>query len=213
MHSRSWIGALLLALTLLASGGGARSATPRVQPPIQPVAAAAAVLPTNTLSPADEAAAAQIDRASIGLQLTYASLRARTLTDADLKARISDIEGIRAQLSAALGRLSSRLKDFDSRLAQLGPPPAPGQPPEDPETAANRATLTASHASIDAEIKQAKLLSVEAGQIEGTLSARLRGNFSARLWARDRSIARSGAVARLCRRPAGGCPQAPRRPG
>ena len=179
------LAALIVVCALTASGSIAATRAPAAAVPVAPPAP---VLPSNALSPADLAAADQIDRASIALQLTYGSLRARTLSDADLKARISDIDSIKAKLTGALNELTSRSTDLDSRLAQLGPSPAAGQPAEDPETAANRRTLGASRAALDTEIKQARLLTVEASQLESSLSARLRGNFSARLWARERSI-------------------------
>ena len=163
---------------------------PAVAPPV--VAAAPVFVAPNTLSVGDLAATTAIDRANIALQLTYAGLRAHSLTDAGLKSRIADIAAIQAKLSASLDTLTSRLKDFDSRLAQLGPPPATGQPPEDPETAANRRGLTASRTAIDTEIKQARLLAVEAAQLDRSLGASLRRNFSARLWARDRSVLHPG---------------------
>ncbi len=181
--------AFVAALACLAIFSGSGAAAPRRA--ASPVVAAPPVVATigsNTLSPGDLAAAAEIDHANIALQLTYANLRARSLTDADLKARIGDIDAIQTRLSASLNALTPRSKDLESRLAQLGAPPAPGQPPEDPQTAANRQALGRSLAAIASEIKQARLLAVEASQLERSLDGRLRSNFSARLWARDRSV-------------------------
>jgi potassium efflux system protein len=176
----------LIALVVLVAPGVASSAASHK--PSNPAVVLAPAPPTGGLSPSDISASEDVDHASIALQLTYAGLRARVLSDADLKARISEIAPIQAKLAASLAVLTPRLKDFDSRLAQLGPPPGPGQPAEDPATAASRRALTRSRAAIDAEIKQARLLTVEASQLERSLGARLRSNFSARLWARDRSV-------------------------
>ncbi len=190
MHKPSCKAWLLVAslAALLISGAASEAATSRAAAPPPVVAPVPVLTAPNTLSPGDLAAASEVDHAEIALQLTYASLRAHSLTDADLKARISDVDAIQTKLSAALDQLTSRLKDFDSRLAQLGPPPAAGQPAEDPETAANRQGLIRSRTAIDTEIKQARLLGVEAAQLDRALGARLRGNFSARLWARGRSV-------------------------
>jgi potassium efflux system protein len=169
----SWFVVLMLVLGV-GSGVAAQSANPAPPP--------------STLAPADYAAATDIDSASIALQFTVASLRARTLDDAALRARIAAIPPIEAKLAAALATLAPHLKDADARLVQLGPAPTGAQPPESAETAATRRQLTQARNNIDAEVKQARLLTVEAGQLDKALSEQLRGNFHARLWARDRSV-------------------------
>ncbi len=189
MHRVAWkawaFSVVAVVSVALALPGGAALSRTRAATTPNPVVA---TVGPNTLSPGDLAAATVVDHANVALQFTYASLRARTLTDADLKARIADIQSIQARLSASLTVLTRRSKDLESRLAQLGPAPAAGQPAEAAETAANRQALTRSLAAIETEVKQARLLNVEASQLERSLSARLRSNFSARLWARDRSV-------------------------
>ena len=179
-RSNGW---LIPALAILAGFAGPGRA--KVAPAVP--ARLAATVPA-IMTPADVAAAADVDHVNIALQFIYANLRARTLGDADLKARLAEIPPLRARLAGAAATLSPHLRDTEASLAQLGPPPPPGQPAEDPETTANRAALTRLATSLTAESKQARLLSVEADQLDHSLDNRLRGNFSARLWARERSM-------------------------
>jgi len=83
--------------------------------------------------------------------------------------------------------LTPRLADTRERLAELGPAPAAGQAPEAPDVAGARARLIKQQKALEDNSKRARLLSVEASQLSDSLARRLRGNFSARLWAHDRS--------------------------
>ena len=134
------------------------------------------------------AQAAAVDQAQADMHAIVVEVHAKRLGDSDLKARLAAIPPVRTRLAAALDILTPQLGDVDARLAQLGPPPAPGQPPEDPETAATRRNLTHFHTQVDTEIKQARLLTVEADQLAKTLADQLRENFAARLWTQSRSI-------------------------
>src|SRR5437899_777045 len=66
--------------------------------------------------------------------------------------------------------------------------PGAGQPPEDPEIVNSRRDLMQFRQAVDTELKQARLLSVEAEQINSALADRLRKNFTARLWAQSHSV-------------------------
>ncbi len=177
--SSNLIRALVMAAALFASATASSQALAPLPPPA-------------ILAPPDYAAATDIDGANLGLQGTIVRLRAHQLSDRDLRAEIATLPPIRAKLAAALATLTPHLQDADLRLAQLGPAPAAGQPPEDPETAATRRALTSGRAAIDTEVKEAKLLTVEASQVDRTLSDRLRRNFSTRLWTRERSVLNPG---------------------
>jgi potassium efflux system protein len=135
------------------------------------------------------AQAAAIDQAEADLRSLAQSLHARRLDDDDLKSRLAAIPPVQARIAAALAVLTPRLGDIDARLAQLGPAPGPGQPPEDQDNAATRAKLTHFRVQVDSEIKQGKLLTVEAGQLAKGLTDNIRQNFAARLWTQSRSIA------------------------
>ena len=150
---------------------------------------AAAPLRAQAVAPVTDAtAAAMIDQAGDDLSDAMTALRRRTLSDAEIRAQLAEVPPIRADLDVALASLKPHLADADARLAQLGPAPARGQPAEAAETAATRAALAQARGVIDAEVKQARLLAIEADQITATLNQRLRDNFSHRLWTQSRSV-------------------------
>jgi small-conductance mechanosensitive channel len=130
-----------------------------------------------------------MDQAEADLRTIGQGAHAHRLDDDELKSRLAAIAPVQARIASALGVLTPKLGDIDARLAQLGPPPGPGQPPEDPDNTATRARLNHFRAQVDSEIKQGKLLNVEAGQIAKGLADKLRQNFEARLWTQSRSIA------------------------
>ena len=139
----------------------------------------------QTAPPATDAtAAALIDQAGDDLSDAMTASRRRNLTDAEIKAQLAEVPPIQADLNAALATLAPHLADADARLAQLGP----AQAAEPAEIAATRATLAQARGVIDAEVKQARLLTIDADQINATLTERLRDNFSHRLWTQSRSV-------------------------
>ncbi|MEO7026049.1 MAG: DUF3772 domain-containing protein [Caulobacteraceae bacterium] len=119
--------------------------------------------------------------------LVQASLSPRTGEEA-LKARLAAVGPIRTSLARVVAVLTPKLTDVDARLAQLGPPPAAGQPAESAETATTRAGLLNFRQKVDTELREARLLMVEADQAGRSISDRLRGAIAARLWTRGRSI-------------------------
>lgn len=133
-------------------------------------------------------AALEVDQAEADLRRIASGLRSQALGDQELNGRIAALPAIQAKLVEATGSLAPRLQDADARLAQLGAAPSAGQPPEDPEIANSRRNLTQFRQAVDTELKQARLLSVEAEQINSALAERLRKNFTARLWAHSPSV-------------------------
>ncbi len=164
----------LLALWLsLGSVANAAAKPAPAPPPIPPVIFAQAMA---------------VDQAEADLHGVASGVRSQALDDQELQARVAAIPAIQARLGEAADALAPRLQDADARLAQLGPAPTPGQPAENPEIAASRKSLTQFREAVDTELKQARLLSVEADQINNDLASRLRKNFTTRLWARSRSV-------------------------
>ncbi|MDB5480752.1 MAG: mscM [Caulobacteraceae bacterium] len=160
--------------------------------------------------PAPDPAAAVLAQARSDLRDVTAGLQARTLPDSDIESRLARIPPIQARLGDVLSTLTPRQQNLKARLAQLGSPPAAGQPPEDPQTVQLRRDLARRLATVNGEVAQARLLTLTADQISAELSDRLRGNFAARLWTRTRSIldpllwrdfagALPGDIARLAR--------------
>jgi small-conductance mechanosensitive channel len=133
-------------------------------------------------------AASAIAKAKSDLKDIGPGPRGRELSDSDLEARLARIPPIQAALGTALASLTPRQQNLQARLAQLGAPPASGQPPEDPQTAQLRADLTRRLTTVNGEVAQARLLDLTLDQISAALSDRLRENFAARLWTRSRSI-------------------------
>ena len=132
--------------------------------------------------------AQSLDQAQDQLRGLSAGLSNSALTDLEIQRRLEILPATQSVLLTALTSLAPRLRDIDARLAQLGPAPPPGAPPEPAETANARRGLQRSHIALDTEIKQARLLHVEADQLRKTLADRLQTNFQARLWARGSSV-------------------------
>lgn len=150
-------------------------------------AMAVAAQPTAPAPPSIAALAAEVDQADAQTQSIAVGARLRTVDDAGLQSRLAAIPGIQGELDDALSALEPRLQTADARLAELGSPPAPGQPAEDPEIARERQNILKFRRSIDTEVKQAHLVSVEVTQLQDFLTTRRRDLFSERLWQHDRS--------------------------
>jgi len=132
--------------------------------------------------------AKQIDAAETQLDSISLNARAGGLSDTKLRNSIASVLPIQDTLGNALANLDPRLRRADERLAQLGPAPGPGQPPEDPETTSSRQEILHYRQAVDVEVKQARLLTTEADQLTRYLTERRRRLFSERLWMRSRSI-------------------------
>ncbi len=143
----------------------------------------------SDLDPGPVAALArQVDEAEAQLDAISLHARSSGLSDAELRSRIAAIPAIQSKLADALDSLEPRLKSADARLAQLGPAPAAGAPPEDRETTQSRQEILRYRQSVDTEVKQARLLETEADQLNHYLGDRRRQLFSQRLWVRSHSM-------------------------
>jgi small-conductance mechanosensitive channel len=172
---------LLMALACLALTAAAPAHTPPASENQNPAPAAAPRTPGATMD-------RRLDEAEARLRAIRLAARARDADDAALQAWQAAIEPIQADLSDAVSSMAPRLQDTRDRLAELGPAPAAGQPPEAPDVAQARARLTQFQKVLDDNSKRARLLSLEASQLSDSLAARVRKNFSARLWAHSRSV-------------------------
>ena len=109
----------------------------------------------------------------------------------------------REQLRDEVELLERRLADVDSRLKQLGEPPAATAPPEDPALAAERKHLAGERGELDAALKQARLVALRADQLNDRVNERRRTLLAGRLFARSAGLldsafwrdAAAGAVA------------------
>lgn len=96
-------------------------------------------------------------------------------------------EPLRAELRQIVGTLEPLHAQIDSRVKQLGAPPAEGHPPEAPQVAAERQSQTAQLRDVDASLKQARLLAVRGDQIEERIDQQRRTSFANRFFARSDS--------------------------
>jgi len=119
---------------------------------------------------------------------------------ADVTERLAPL---REQLRDEVELLERRLADVDSRLKQLGEPPAATAPPEDPALAAERKHLAGERGELDAALKQARLVALRADQLNDRVNERRRTLLAGRLFARSAGLldsafwrdAAAGAVA------------------
>ncbi len=113
-------------------------------------------------------------------------LGAADLDDAHLAGFRDAATAIATQADAVVADRTPKLAALDARLSELGPPPAKGVG-EAADITAQRNDLQKQRAALDAEIKRAKLLSVDSQQLVGELAEARRAGFQARLSERTAS--------------------------
>jgi len=94
---------------------------------------------------------------------------------------------IGAEADALVADRAPKLAALDARIAELGPAPAKGAPAEAADIAAQRVAIEKQRAALDAEIKRAKLLTVDSEQLLGEIAEAGRASFQARLSQRTQS--------------------------
>lgn len=110
--------------------------------------------------------------------------------DQELVKRRASALDIQAQADATAEALTPQLTSVTARLTELGPVAQGAK--EAPDVAAQRAQLEKSSRSLDAQVKLARLLSVEAAQTAEQISALRRTQFQAKLGERRDSLLSSG---------------------
>jgi small-conductance mechanosensitive channel len=103
----------------------------------------------------------------------------------DLASRIAPL---RDELRQKIETLEKRLAPVQARLKELGVPPPPNAPPEDPALAAERARVTAEQRELDAALKQARLLALRADQLAAHISDLRRNLVAGRLFTRSAGL-------------------------
>lgn len=106
--------------------------------------------------------------------------------DATLVKQRGDALDIQSKADAATEALTPQLASVTARLSELGTPPDGAK--EAPDVAAQRAQLEKNSRALDAQLKLARLLSVDAGQTAEKISAQRRTQFGARLGERRDSF-------------------------
>jgi len=94
----------------------------------------------------------------------------------------------RDEARAKVTELEPRVAEAQSRLKQLGEPPAKNAPPEAPAIAAERASLTKTFTQIDANLRQARLLALRADQLTAQIADRRGRAYTQTLFARSWSV-------------------------
>ncbi|OUM01366.1 mechanosensitive ion channel protein MscS [Variovorax sp. JS1663] len=119
---------------------------------------------------------------------TVAELRARldripssVDTNVEVRDQIMQINAIGAQADKFVASRTGPLNDLNARLGELGNPPPPGAAPEDPDITRQRAALQRDRNALDADIRLARLITVDAQQRGSDLIAKRRKLFEAQL--------------------------------
>ena len=99
----------------------------------------------------------------------------------DVKRLVAQVAAINDQAEKFIAARTGQLTDLNARLGELGNPPAEGAPPEDPDIARQRASLLRDRNTIDADIRLARLLTVDAQQRGTELLNQRRALFEAQL--------------------------------
>ncbi len=101
--------------------------------------------------------------------------------DDDGRKLLAEVNAIGTAAEQLATSRAADLADIDSRLAGLGPAPEKGAQADSPDVAAQRAALTKQRASVDAELKLARLIMVDAEQRGTDLIRQRREQFQAAL--------------------------------
>jgi small-conductance mechanosensitive channel len=99
----------------------------------------------------------------------------------DVKQLVAQVNAINGQAEKFIAARTGLLNDLNARLGELGNPPATGAPPEDPDIARQRTALLRDRNAVDADIRLARLLAVDAQQRGAELLKQRRALFEAQL--------------------------------
>jgi potassium efflux system protein len=131
---------------------------------------------------------AKLETARLALDRLEASFRRETLSVQALFDLGQAINPIREELRGKIAELEPRRAQLEVQLKQLGPPPAQGAPPEDAALAAERARLDRELGTLDATLKQARLLSGRADELATQVVERRRTLYARQLFEQSPSV-------------------------
>ncbi|MDM0106483.1 DUF3772 domain-containing protein [Variovorax sp. J22R24] len=100
---------------------------------------------------------------------------------------IAELHAISAATDKFITTRTGELNDLNARLGELGNPPAAGAAAENPDITRRRATLTKERNAVDADIRLARLVTVDAQQRASDMLAKRRALFEAQLTERSPS--------------------------
>lgn len=128
--------------------------------------------------------------------------------DDDGRKLLNDVNAIGSAAEELAARRTEELADLDLRLAGLGPAPEKGVAPDAPDVAEQRSNLGKQRATVDAELRLARLIAVDAEQrgtelirqrreqFQTALTTRIDSPLSGSFW-RNLRTALPGDIARL----------------
>jgi len=126
---------------------------------------------------------------------TLRSLSERIPKSADTEEELGSVGSLTNDVVAQADRFvaarTSQLADLNARLGELGPAPVPGGNAESPDITRQRAALEKERAALDADIRLARLMSINAQQRRAELLAQRRAVFEAQLLERSDSPLRA----------------------
>ncbi|MFT3718942.1 DUF3772 domain-containing protein [Pseudorhodoferax sp.] len=153
--------------------------------------------PAPAASPAEPAAAAAARASAPEALPDVSELRARFAQLPEIASGADEVRALQARYGALvadanrfIAARTSQLNDLNARLGELGNPPAAGAS-EDPDITRQRATLTRERNTVDADIRLARLVVVDAEQRSADLRSRQRDLFEAQM--ADRAASPLGA--------------------
>ena len=152
---RSWLSVALLFCLIFGT-----SALAQVPPAAAPAAPAA-----QALSVPETEASRRLDQSADILKQIEKVVQNQDIAKKDLQAQQDKIAPLLSDLQTLLGRLNTHRAAVKARLDQLGPPPKDKAPPENPQVTKERQTQQGDYERVDALFKRAKLLAVQAQQI------------------------------------------------
>jgi small-conductance mechanosensitive channel len=125
-------------------------------------------------------------------EVTLNSLRAlseRMPKSADSDDELRSIDNLTNEIVAQAERFvaarTAQLADFNARLGELGPAPSAASNAENPDVTRQRAALESERNALDADIRLARLISVNAQQRRAEVLAQRRTVFEAQLFERS----------------------------
>ncbi|WP_311223527.1 MULTISPECIES: DUF3772 domain-containing protein [unclassified Acidovorax] len=170
--SLSSASAVLLWLVVLAWPGGHAYAQAQSRPASPPAAAASSA-----------AAAPQLPGVDV-LRKQLDAIPPKLPEDDDGRKLLTEVNAIGSAAEQVASRRAEELADIDSRLSGLGPAPEKGAPADAPDVAEQRAGLAKQRGAVDADLKLARLIMVDAEQRGADLIRQRREQFQAALTTR-----------------------------
>lgn len=183
----------MFGLILLACAGAsvasAQAPAPAVAPAVTnaPVASGQALVPA-ALTALDAASARDLDAVDAALKTIDAALQDHDITEAALQDLHDKAGPLILQVQTQVDHLTVRLAAVKARLDQLGPAPDAKAPHEAPQISKERQQQQAEYETVDALLKRAKLLLVQAQQADARISFRQHAKFTHSLFERNASI-------------------------